>query len=432
MSETYLTYLKPGFKFDSLKVEDLKPFLRHYNVTIPTTARKPDLVKLAMQLTKDYNAPPKGGNADAAGSNGGNAENTNAAGSNGGNTENTELNGRNAQNTNAPGSDGDNAQEASSEESVRTLNGDKNTSVATVTGGDKTDIEYEQALAEFRQKHKLPNELDDQQETLSQLADAKKRFVQLSSNGASDKDLNDLLDAIKKLENLSQPQEYDEEGYSVFRPNVTASPLTRAVWMDDKRAIISCGPPSRAIWRVVQSAEIGNNGEANDWFSGRIDYQDRSSERPTPTEAQRIIGVAFESPIVVGLSIDWVFEKRSPKSREDKVNSLPANTTTAIKHIVENKHRRHVHVIISYTRSGVYFKKHLPFTHWLKISGLSESVGLALVMGAAKDNKNRWEAWLEKEHPDNYKQLDDAGLEFQLKQLQDSTSESKCYGSPHH
>ena len=83
MSEKYLEYLKPGFILEDLKVEELKPFLRKYDVPIPSTARKPDIVKLAIQLAKDYNAPPNGGNADAAASNGGNAEDTNTAGSNG-------------------------------------------------------------------------------------------------------------------------------------------------------------------------------------------------------------------------------------------------------------------------------------------------------------------------------------------------------------
>lgn len=410
MSEKYLEYLKPGFILEDLKVEELKPFLRKYDVPIPSTARKPDIVKLAIQLAKDYNAPPNGGNADAAASNGGNAEDTNTAGSNGGNTEKTKLNGRNAENTNAPGSGGDNAQKASGQDSVRTLSGDTDASVATVTGGDNTDIEYERALMKLRQRQKLPKELDDQQETLRQLADAKKRFVQLSSNEASDEDLDNLEKAIKKLEKSSQPsqpKEYDDEGYEVYKPNVTASPETRAVWVDNKRAIISCGPQSEAIWRVVQSAEINHDG-AKDWFSGRINYEDHSPERSTRIEARRIIGVAFESPIVVGLSIDRVFEKRSPKSRVDKVNSLPANTTTTIKSIVAHAKRRHVHVIISYKRDEIYFKKHLPFTHWLIISGLSDSAGLDLVMGAARNDKDKWEAWLEKEHPDNYKQLNDA------------------------
>jgi hypothetical protein len=388
MSDTYQADL------NKMTVAQLTTALRAEKVKIPSGSLKPDLVKLLTEKVR-----PAAGNNAATGSKGDSTEKADAAASKGDSTETTGAAGNvettsaagNAEKPNAAKTDAEktdaektnaektNAEKANTAElnggktegtskkgSVRNLS-DNNAPATSGTGDDNLDDEYEQALAKLKQMQ-IGGEPEDS--TKKKLDEAKKKFVDLLKSGASIEDLNKSQEAIEKLKSLSKPKTYDQEGYVIYSsPSDPTMLLKRVIWTDPgmKRAMITCGPTKAAIWRVVPLAEARayeGFAEAGDWAVYSVKSEDTPTEKKTTSaEARQIIGVGFARPIVVGLSMEKVFEKRSPKSREDKVKSLPANAAEDIKGIVANKHRRHVHVIMSYERNGVHFKKHLPFTH---------------------------------------------------------------------
>ncbi|KAL5346674.1 hypothetical protein ACLOAV_008381 [Pseudogymnoascus australis] len=300
------------------------------------------------------------------------------------------------------------------------------TKTTAETEGSNTNDEYERYKAEYDKSHDKDN-FENEQEVKTKLAlgVAQKKFVEQCKNKASESDLRSTLDEVKRLEVLLVPKIHDSRGFPILTPLNDSSGLPyRVEWKDEhsNKAIICCGPPVAAIWRVVPTSEAkayDNYTEAPQWSAGRL----TSDGETTPAEARQIIGVGFKYPIVVGASIDKVFEKRSTQSREDKIESLPDGTTAEAKAMMERPRRRHIHVIMTYMRDGVTTYKHAPLTHWYSIAGYDKTKGLHKVLNRAKEEQDRWETMLQREYRATYEQLEEEGDELELQGSRESTPE---------
>ncbi|KFY64948.1 hypothetical protein V496_02912 [Pseudogymnoascus sp. VKM F-4515 (FW-2607)] len=402
-----------------LTVQKLKDFLGSEDVLFTSGDHKPQLLDLATETIH-----PAAGNResnedntkkpDVAGSTVDNAETANDAASDEGNDTGTQ------------------------QRPTRSLKGSSKAPVTEIvtktvtetrttaeTEGSNTNDEFERLRAEYNQLH-AKDSFENEQEVKTKLAldVAQKKFVEQWKIKASESDLRGTLDEVKRLENLLQPKIHDSRGFPILTPlNDPSSLPYRVEWKDEqsRRAIICCGPPVASIWRVVPTSEArayDNYTEAPEFSEGRLD------DTTTSAEARQIVGVGFKYPIVVGASIDKVFEKRSTQSREDKIESLPDGTTAEAKAMMERPRRRHIHVIMSYLRDGKTIYKHAPITHWYSIAGYDQTKGLRKVLNRAKEEQDRWETMLKREYRATYEQLEIEGEELKLQGSRESTPEA--------